>query len=395
LAMMATATFVDHPSPPQSLLLYPTLIDQTTLSDLPPLVRNRNYHAHRDAVTRSQLDQIILANALFARLTSLLFYAHTLLVRVAIKSKPADDNASDFSVLNQGAHELQKSITCKFPTSFENVVQPCASPQDSLKCVSSTKSFLDELSPTASNTLVNFLCTIRADPTLISSRLLQAKDQDLDSLVSWKPHHHANRSKSTPGGRNNSIPTPAISPVDYLTSFHRYDPVYVLTSVIFSISCDSESLEHQLRLNVWSTCLARMVDEKRGDRIVFAVMDIFCGSKWQSASCFETVILDFLQNAAKLRSAQAMCQDVCEEDVNLEIDPELRDLCDKTLIEILDILNNFGGIPSAGLQLANAIFFKCVDKDQAKLVLFKKWFIEQFVSQNLVYPEVHPIIYHR
>ena len=74
--MMAAAEFIDFPPPPQSLLLYPTLIDQTSLSDLPPLIRNRNYHAHRDNITKIQLEQLILANALIARLSSVLFYAH-------------------------------------------------------------------------------------------------------------------------------------------------------------------------------------------------------------------------------------------------------------------------------------------------------------------------------
>src|SRR5579859_839937 len=103
------AAFID-PSPPQSLLLYPSLIDTTTLTDLAQLVRARNYHAYRDTVTRLQLDQVILANALITRLASLLYYAQTLLVLLVVNHGPTNDNINEFVVVNQAAHELQKSI---------------------------------------------------------------------------------------------------------------------------------------------------------------------------------------------------------------------------------------------------------------------------------------------
>src|SRR5436305_11096159 len=107
--MATTAVFVDSTSPTtlttQSLLLYPSLIDQTSLSDLPPLIRNRNYHAYRDVVTRTQLDQIILANALITRLTHFLYYAHTLLTQVVVNIGSTNNNVWEFSLLNQTAQE--------------------------------------------------------------------------------------------------------------------------------------------------------------------------------------------------------------------------------------------------------------------------------------------------
>ena len=389
---MATIAFVDHPPPPQSLLLYPTLIDQTSLSDLAPLVRNRNYHAYRDAVTRTQLDQSILANALIARLTTLLYYAHTLLVRPVVNAGSSGDNTGDFSVLNQVTQELQEAVISKCTAPAEPVVQPALSLQGSSTRFSTTTSFFDELSPTASNTLVNFLGIIRADPNFLSSRLLQAKDQELDSLASWKPRHHIARSKLVSSGRHTEAPVAPISPADYISSFHRHDPMYVLTSVIFSASPNSSSLEYSRRVNSWSTCLARLIDEKRGDRIVLAAMDIFCTGRWQVSSRFETILLGFLQNAAKLSSANPKYEDECEEVVT-ESDPEMAELFDKTLIEILGLVNDFGGTPSFALELINAISVKCTDQDQARSVLFTKWFIEHFLSRSIIYPEASPVVF--
>jgi hypothetical protein len=390
--MMATVAFADHPSPPQSLLLHPTLIDQTSLSDLAPLVRNRNYHAYRDTVTKTQLDRSILANALIARLTTLLYYAHTLLVRPVVNAGPSGDNTGDFSVLNQATQELQRAVVSKCAAPAEPLVQPTFSPQGPSARFSNTTSFLDELSPTASNTLVNFLGVIRADPNFLSSRLLRAKDQELDSLASWKPRHHITRSKLVSNGRHSEAPVTPISPADYITSFHRHDPMYVLTSVIFSASPKSNSPEYLRRMNSWSTCLARLIDEKRGDRIVLAAMDIFCTGKWQVSSCFETILLGFLQNSAKLSSANPKYDDTCE-DEPVETNLEMAELFDKTLIEILGLVNDFGGIPSSAMELINAISDKCTNEDQARSVLFTKWFIEHFLSRSIIYPEVSPVLF--
>lgn len=385
--MMATEAFVDHLSPPQSLLLYPTLIDQTSLNDLAPLARNRNYHAYRDALTRIQLDQSILVNALITRFTSVLYYAHTIFARFIVNIRQSCDYSSDFSLLNETTQELQKAITNKSTSSIENITQSAPNSQLS-SGVSSLTSFFDELSPTASDTLLNFLGTLRTDSTFLCSRLLQAKDQELDSLVSWKPYHHYTRQKSISGGRHNISPALPASPADFVASFHRHDPLYILTSVIFSSSNDSSSGEYQQRLNTWSSCLAQLIDEKRGESIVLAVLDLFCDHTWKVASSFETSILGFLQNAAKLGSGKSKYEDACEDESAFETDSELADLCDKTLNEILEMTNDVGGIPSFALEVVNNVFRKCVDKDQAKSILFAKWFIERFLSRNIISPEV-------
>ena len=166
----------------------------------------------------------------------LLYYAHTLLVRPVVNAGPSGDNSGDFSVLNQATQELQKAIISKCTAPVEPVVQPTLGPQGSSTRFSITTSFFDELSPTASNTLVNFLGVIRTDPNFLSTRLLQAKDQELDSLASWKPRHHIARSKLVSSGRHTKRQWPRFLLRTIITSFHRHDPMYVLTSVIFSAS---------------------------------------------------------------------------------------------------------------------------------------------------------------
>ena len=379
-------TFLDS-VPPQSLLLYPSLIDQTSLSDLEQLVRNRNYHLYRDVVTRIQLDQLILANALITRLASLLYYAQTLLVRLVVNHSPANDNTSDFTVLTQAAHQLQKSITKNYTLSIDEGIRSPSSHRSAQLGYSSPRSFLDELSPTASTSLLNFLSSVRNDPTLISSRLLQATDHELDSLVSWKPHHHVTRLKDGTASRQNSLSAPAIGPGEYVLSFHRHDPLFVLTSVIYSTPHDSRSPDYQRRLNTWSSCLAQLIDAKRGDRVIFAVMDIWAGHEWEASSSFETIILGFLQDAAKIKGGKDK-YDVCDEEDGLN--PEMAELLNKTLLEVLPLLNGFGGIPASALEFVHAVFRRCQDKMQAKTVLFTNWFIQHFMSRIILYPEVYP-----
>jgi hypothetical protein len=383
--MMAAAEFIDFPPPPQSLLLYPTLIDQTSLSDLPPLIRNRNYHEHRNNITKIQLEQLILANALIARLTSVLYYAHSLLVRLVVNDHGSSGTGGDFSSLNQAAQELQRSITTKCNSPLQDTIQPDSQVLSSGPVA--TKSFLDELSPTATNTVLNFLNTVRTDPTFLATRLHHSKDQELDALVSWTPHHH-NITKSKPDTRHNSAPTTSLSPVDYIISFHRHNPLFVLSSVIFPAPLRPNSPDYLRRTNVWSSCLARLIDENRGDRVVFAILDMWSDSKWECSSAFEVALLGFLQNAAKLNSAHSTYDEDCDDESTVGPDPELLELCDKTLIEILEIVDGPGGIPSPVVTLAVDVFHKSLHKDHAKMTLFRKWFVENFLGRSIKHPEV-------
>src|SRR5579862_3608765 len=273
--MMATAlpatpcsSFVDPPAP-HSLLLYPALNDQNTLSDLALQVRNRNYHEYRDVVTRVQLDQLLLANALIARLASVLYYVQTSLVRIIAENASAGDNPWEFSGINEAAHELQKSIITKCSASADTVFQPLKSQHDG---VYPPKSFLNELSPTAANTLLKFITTLRNDPNFLSDRLLRASDHELDSLVAWRPHHHA----FDVVARNSAPPSPA----DNIRSFHRHDPLYLLTSVVFSAPVMSKCSEHRRRVLAWSKSLGRLMDVKMGVQVMSRILNMFADADW-------------------------------------------------------------------------------------------------------------------
>jgi hypothetical protein len=377
------SAFVD-PSPPQSLLLYPSLIDQTTLVDLAQFVRGRNYHAYRDAVTRVQLDQVILANALIGRLASLLYYAQTLLVQLVVNNSPAHDNTSDFCTLTQATQELQKSITTTYTTPIENIQPP---PGRGQVTFATPKSFLDELSPTASTTLLGFLNSVRTDPSLLCSRLLQAQDHELDALVSWLPHHHVARRKSESRTARQTTPIQTTTPADRIISFHRHDSLYVLTSVIFSAPHDPSSPDHPRCLNLWSSALAALIDAKRGDNVVIAVMEIWSGSEWEASQSLEIVILKFLQDAAKLSGSKDKYSDAFDEE-SIGPDPDMVELFDKTLLEILYIVNGYGGIPPPALELVKSTFHKCSYKAQAREVLFTGWFLRHFISRSISSPEV-------
>jgi len=71
----------------------------------------------------------------------------------------------------------------------------------------------------------------------------------------------------------------------------------------------------------------------------------------------------------------------------------MTELMDKTLVEVLEIVSGYGGIPSSVLELIHSIFELCSDKGQAKQVLWRKWFIQRFLAQNMVYPEVFLVLF--
>jgi hypothetical protein len=378
---MAVATFAfEQPCPPASSLLhFPPLIDETSLYDLANVVRDRNYHAYRNDVTRAQLDQIILANGLITRLASLLFYTHTLLVRHVVETGLATDSTNNFSALNQASQELQRSILDKCNAPGESGIRTNSPSKNEER-----KSFFDELSPTASTTLVKFLSTLRADPNFIASHLIQAKEQDLESLTAWKPHHYNAKTKpAAHHGPNASSPS-----IEHIASFSRHDPLYALTYILFSPNPLSESSEFRFRLDTWSSVLAFLIDENRGGDVLSAVMDILSGSEWAIDSAFEILILDFLQSAARLNKS-VLGDDERDEEV-VESHSEFTDLCDQTLVDILNLVCSDGGIPSSAVILANAISSKCSNKEQAKAYIGTHWFKQHFFSKRIITPEVCP-----
>jgi hypothetical protein len=241
--------------------------------------------------------------------------------------------------------------------------------------------FFNELSPTASNTLLKFLTTLRTDSNFISSRLLKAADPDFESLVAWNPHHQTAGTKGDINAQNNNS-------ADYVMSFRRHDPLYVLTSVIFQAPYQPGSTEYQRRLQCWSSCLAQLIDAKRGDPIVLAVLDIWWGIEWHVSAPFETAILGFLQAVAKMKSARTTHLHVSDDDESVLSDPDMIELLDKTVGELLNILCGVGGIPTPALQLLSAVYEKCADKTYAKDILFNEWFLRKFMYRAIQHPEV-------
>jgi len=384
---MAAATFVfDQASPPASSLLhFPPLIDETSLYNLANVVHDRNYHAYRNDATRAQFDQVLLANGLITRLISVLCYAHTLLVRHIVETGLATDNTNNFSALNEASQDLHRSILEQCNAPVDSGVRLTRAPYLSPGQPKDVKkSFLDELSPTACTTIVKFLSTLRADSNFIALRLIQATDQDLESFILWKPHHY---SAKTPT-HVPPCPKALSASIEHIASFSRHDPLYALTSILFSPNPLSESLEFQFRLDAWSTALARLVDENRASELVSAVMDIFSGSEWAVSYAFETAILNFLQNAARL---QKSISDDDRDEEDIELDSELMDLCDQTLVDILGVVCSDGGIPSSTILLANATSNKCTNKEQAKVYIGTYWFQKHFLSKRIINPEVCPV----
>jgi hypothetical protein len=368
-----TPTYVDPPVP-RSLLLYPSLVDQTTLSDLVVELRNCSYHEHRNFVTRVHLNRLLLANALIARLASVLYYVQTLLVRFIVNNTAASTDLNDFAGITEAAHVLQKEIISKCATWLDEDVYSLSTSRYQL---SSPTLFFNDLSPTASSTLLKFLTSLRTDSNFLSSRLLKASDAEYDALLRCTPYQAPPASKADINAPN----------ADSILSFRRHDPLYILTSVIFPSPCDPNSAESHRRLQCWSSCLAQLLDAKRGHQVVFSVLDIWWGLHWQVAAPFETALLGFLQSAERLKTSRSV-QLMPDDDEAVLADPAMVDMLDKTVAEILAIVSSVEGLPPAIVQLLQAVCEKSCEKQDAKTALFTEWFVRHFMLRAIHRPEV-------
>ena len=264
------------------------------------------------------------------------------------------------------------------------------------------RDFFHQLSPQSRADLLEILQLARSDPQFLFERLCALTPTQLANLTTsasvldaadpvppFRSHGHASFSKR--------IPSTSIPHKDYAFAFERSDPLAALLFNVFAAPLDSDAAEARLRLDVWSSVLAKLItygDSKYYPLVGHILSSWAMCSNWKIKPKFELYLMDILQSGAFLlehiNAPAGLSLD------NGAPDPLRTDVAEEFFASAVSALFNLlddpeAGFPNAVMGLGCAIFGKLGDsrkRDRFLEFFFVQWFCSEFLHSALTYPEV-------
>ena len=263
--------------------------------------------------------------------------------------------------------------------------------------------FFHQLSTQSRTDLLEILQLARSDSQFLFERLCTLSPAQLASLTAsasvldatepvfptFRSHGLSSFSK-----RNASTSMPH---KDYVFAFERTDPLSALLFNIFAAPVDSDAPEARLRLDVWSSVLAKLItygDSKYYPLVGHILSSWAMCSSWKAKSKFELYLMDILQSGAFLLEHIDTPAGLSLD--HGALDPLRTDVAEEFFASAVSSLFNLlddpeAGFPNAVMGLGCAIFGKLGDSGKCGRFLeffFVQWFFSKFLQSALTYPEV-------
>ncbi|KAK6354614.1 hypothetical protein TWF696_003755 [Orbilia brochopaga] len=369
----------------------------TSLAQLAHLVRLQSYEQLKHTQSRIRLHRQLISTGLSARLERCGALARTHMVDYF-----KDDKKREFAVLYNAVHDLKDSCERLAMLQPELDVQKISYGDSESERPKSLHTFLQDISPQTRDTILSFISTLRSNPKFLADRLCKLSPGDLDTIAKSNQITQtqesvlpSNRKTVTP---NPTAPVPTLA-VDKLLAFHRLDPLHILIHTIFANSSGPDSEEDRRRIDVWSTVCARLLNEKRGEKFLYAVMDSWSSMReWPAKNNIEICLMKMLQDGASvlmLDRQEDSSNDKVRQDLIRKQEEEFYVKATRSLFQTLDDEPCAGGIPEGILELGHAILEKVEDPKRKKLAevfIVAKWFFGRYLNTAIQYPEYHGIM---
>ncbi|BFZ59995.1 hypothetical protein YB2330_001017 [Saitoella coloradoensis] len=254
------------------------------------------------------------------------------------------------------------------------------------------------------NTLLTFLTKLREEPEFLAERLGRLTSAELDGFVNVRAN------SPLPAG-----PTGGSSK-HHLTTLHdlqRHEPLRILLHVLFAPPTSSvlSDPEHAKRLEVMTTCTARLLAEKKSEKFLLAMMDEWSSLYPWSRDRFEEVLLGIVQEGAEVLAKYeeagggdgggggggAMYHHYENNTSSMSGANDPREAFFADAVEkVFTFLDSPSGIPRGILLFARSLLAKADrlanDENQlryAELFVVVKWFFFRFLGRAIAYPEQH------
>lgn len=301
--------------------------------------------------------------------------------------------------------ELQDSIAAGCPSPVDLGSQykgPNSRPQTATL---DRRKSISQLSPNSKQTIVELVHLVRTDPNFLTSRIRSLSHAQFSALVSCP--QYLDRAQSVlprPPRYSSSIrrnTTFSSSVKERALSLERSSPFSALLFNAYSPCCRPGSVEARLRMETWSSACAELFNwsEHAYQPIIHQALNAFAGMcTWRAKPKVELFLMDLLQRGAFLLETSeepfAQSGTIAERLDTFRTDAaqEFFDSAVQDLFEILDDVD--GGLPSGALQFGLAILGKLDDpgkQSRFRGLMFFQWFLCDFLSSCIVYPEVRNI----
>lgn len=332
----------------------------------------------------------------------------TRLLRVAVTSQKGlvesfkHGDKSGFAAIYNAIHDIREtcdSTTRRHILDHDPLV---GTPNNPVK--GKLPNFAERLSPNSRTDLLDILTLIRTDSQFLFHCISNLTPSQLSAFVSPVHSLELCGSGSSPldsRGRNQASffkRNASHSPVfkEHAFSFERTDPLSTLIFNVYATTLGSESAEHSLRLDVWSSTCAKLVSHGGSGQYTFVghLFNIWSGfGEWKVKPKFEIYLMDVLQKGAFLLEHSNNRSPGVDGDY---LDPMRTDLAEQffrssvqDLFAVLD--DSDGGFPPGALEFGKCVVEKLGFTEARRRFLgymFYQWFFCKFLHNAICFPEV-------
>ncbi|UNI18512.1 hypothetical protein JDV02_004777 [Purpureocillium takamizusanense] len=268
--------------------------------------------------------------------------------------------------------------------------------------------FLHDISASARETFLDFLSQLRTNPDYLATRICALTSSELNAFLSFHkglepvesvlPFHGRSGTRSHSGApaRNGHN-----ADIERLLSFQRHDPLSILIHTCFANSAGPDSLEDQRRTDIWSTVLARLIQQPKSssEHFLISVLNIWTAMRdWSGKSNMEWYLMKILEDGAFLldRAEDQHGTRFNLSDWNQSDELAAKAFYDKAVDELFELIDDEDatGIPEGLLELGNAIIKKL---DSKYVENTSKWFVWRclffvFLLGVIVHPESYGML---
>ena len=271
--------------------------------------------------------------------------------------------------------------------------------------LASDPSWINRLPTESRKSLMEFLSSMRSEPSFIADRISRLSPTQMKNLV--QPHR--------PQATESVFQTNQAYGRFDSRGFHRHmakpnepnpsvedlmrDPLLLLIHGIFDSSSEPGSPERLRQMDVWSSVCARLVEEGKpgSDEFCITVLNAFAESpKCSVEPRLELFLAELIATGGPLLEAQAGQTPNFTQTANpqqLETSIAVSDFFDRALTSMLDLVGDVSllGSPTGALDLIRCVLDKIENQERkitARNFFFWRWYCASFLFNALVYPEV-------
>lgn len=256
----------------------------------------------------------------------------------------------------------------------------------------------NDISASARDAFLDFLCKVRTNPDYLDAQICALTSAELNALLRF--HKGLEPVESVLPFHGRSATRSHGADFERLLSFQRHDPLSSLIYACFANSAGPDSSEDQQRTDIWSTVLARLIQQPKSgsEHFLISVLNIWTAMRdWSGRSNIKWYLMKILEDGAFLldRAEDQHGTRFNLSDWDQSDEMAAREFYDKAVDDLFELVDDDDatGIPEGLLELGNAIIgkldSKCVENTSRWLVW---WCLFVFLLGVIVHPESHGML---